>query len=191
MTVKQILGAKGDLVVTVDPDEVIHIALRKFRMHQIGALVVTDADGHLLGVLSERDLVNGLLASGKRLLDLPVKEVMASAVPTCAPKDSVASVMRTMTNRRTRHLPVIEGGVVAGLISIGDVVKSPARRCGAGEQGPSGHRPSPVVADDQPGPARGERVAIRSRLPIWPVRSSDPRSGPPPPARSSSVDGSE
>ena len=124
MTVKQILETKGSTVFTVDPNEVIRIALRKFRMHHIGALVVTDADGHLLGTFSERDLVKGLLVWGNRMLDLRVEVAMATAVPTCAPGDSVARVMQTMTDQRTRHLPVIEGGVVAGLISIGDVVKS-------------------------------------------------------------------
>ena len=124
MTVEQILERKGRTVFTADPDELIRIALRKFRMHKIGALVVTDAAGHLLGTLSERDLVDGLLIWGRRMLDLRVEDTMATAVPTCARGDSVATVMRTMTDQRTRHLPVIEGGVVAGLISIGDVVKA-------------------------------------------------------------------
>jgi CBS domain-containing protein len=85
---------------------------------------VTDADGNLLGILSERDLVDGLLIWGRRMLDLRVQDAMTTAVPTCAPGDSVARVMRLMTDQRTRHLPVVEGGVVAGLISIGDVVKA-------------------------------------------------------------------
>jgi CBS domain-containing protein len=124
MTVQQILDAKGSTVFTVDPDEAIHLALRMFRSHKIGALVVTDADGRLLGTLTERDVVNGLLTWGRRLLDRRVEEAMDTAVPTCSPRDSVAWVMQTMTDQRTRHLPVIEGGVVAGLISIGDVVKA-------------------------------------------------------------------
>jgi CBS domain-containing protein len=124
MTVQQILETKGTTVVTADPDEVIRVALRKFRLHKIGALVVTDADGRLLGTLSERDIVDGLLIWGRRALEVRVEDAMATAVPTCSPRDSVAWVMRTMTDQRTRHLPVIEGGVVAGLISIGDVVKA-------------------------------------------------------------------
>jgi CBS domain-containing protein len=124
MTVNQILETKGTSLFTADPDEVIWKLLRRFQRHRIGALVVLDTKGELLGLLSERDLVTGLLTRGKRLLDLPVREAMSTDVPTCTPGDSIGSVMKTMTDRRTRHLPVVDNGDVCGLISIGDVVKA-------------------------------------------------------------------
>lgn len=124
MLVSDVLRAKGDGVISVSPDQAIWAVLRKFQINQVGALVVTNDDGELLGVLSERDLVNGLLTAGRHLLDLSVKEVMSTEVPTCAPTDSVAEVMQTMTECRTRHLPVLENEWLRGLISIGDVVKA-------------------------------------------------------------------
>lgn len=123
MVVSEILSGKGAGVITATSDQAVWAVLRKFRTHGIGAVVVTDADGHLLGLFTERDVVNGLLAQGKRLLDKPVREVMSTAVHTCAPDDSVAHVMQVMTERRTRHLPVLEDGELVGIISIGDLVK--------------------------------------------------------------------
>lgn len=124
MLVSDVLDRKGDGVISVGPDQAIWAVLRKFQINQVGALVVTDDDGELLGVLSERDLVNGLLLRGRHILDMSVRETMSTNVPTCAPGDSVAKVMQTMTERRTRHLPVLEIGELRGLISIGDVVKA-------------------------------------------------------------------
>ena len=124
MLVREILDRKDSEIISVGPDQAIWAVLRKFQINRVGALVVTDDAGRLLGLLSERDLVIGLLSRGKQLLDLPVAEAMTTDVPTCAPGDPVAKVMRTMTDRRVRHLPVIEVGQLRGLISIGDVVKA-------------------------------------------------------------------
>ena len=124
MLVSQILDAKGHDVVTVGPDQPIWAVLRSFRLHGIGAMVVVDDDRHLLGLLSERDIVNGLVARGKQLVDMTVRDVMSSRVPTCEPSESISSIMRTMTDRRARHLPVIADGRLQGIISIGDVVKA-------------------------------------------------------------------
>lgn len=124
MSVRDVLDRKGDGVISVGPDQAIWAVLRKFQINQVGALVVTNNDGELLGILSERDLVNGLLSRGQHLLNMSVGETMSTNVPTCAPDDSLADVMQTMTERRTRHLPVLERGRLRGLISIGDVVKA-------------------------------------------------------------------
>ena len=124
MLVSQILEAKGHDVVTVGPDQPIWAVLRSFRLHGIGALVVVGEDGVLLGLLGERDIVNGLTTRGKKILDLTVREVMSTSVPTCAPSDSITASMRTMTDKRARHLPVVEAGKLCGLVSIGDVVKA-------------------------------------------------------------------
>lgn len=124
MMVKEVLKRKGTTVVTVGPEEGIWAVLRRFRMHGIGALVVVDDQDRLLGLLTERDLVNGLVARGKHLLDLRVRDAMSTAVPTCRSSDSVGKVMVMMTDQRTRHLPVIDDGELCGIISIGDVVKA-------------------------------------------------------------------
>lgn len=124
MLVRDVLKSKGTTVVTVGPDELIWSVLRRYRRHGIGALVVTDENGDLLGLLSERDLVNGLTTRGKALLELRVRDVMSTSVPTCRPTDSVGHVMAMMTDHRTRHLPVMVSGQLEGLISIGDAVKA-------------------------------------------------------------------
>ncbi len=124
MNANEILKTKGSKIITASPTEAIWTVLRRFRMHQVGALVVTDDGVRLLGLLGERELVNGLVARGNRLLDLPVEVVMAKSVPTCKPEDSVTEVMQMMTDHRTRHVPVVEDGHLRGLISIGDLVKA-------------------------------------------------------------------
>jgi CBS domain-containing protein len=124
MNVGEVLKAKGTGVITVSPGEAVWSVLRKYRVHQIGTLVVVDDGGELLGLLSERDLVNGLITQGKRLLDQPVRDVMSTGVATCRPDDAVGQILHTMTDRRTRHMPVIEDGELIGMISIGDVVKT-------------------------------------------------------------------
>lgn len=124
MLVGEVLRGKGSNVLTVGPDETCRAAATRFRAHQIGALVVTDRDDGVLGLVTERDLVAGLVATEARLLDRPVREFMTTKVPTCRLQDPVVTVMRTMTDRRTRHLPVVEKGTLRGIISIGDVVKA-------------------------------------------------------------------
>ncbi|MGF1596016.1 MAG: CBS domain-containing protein [Acidimicrobiales bacterium] len=124
MRVNDVLKTKTSGVITARSDEIIWTVLVRYRRHQVGTLVVVDDDGGLVGLLSERDLVNGLLNWGKGLLDLPVGRVMSTRVATCGPDDPVGRVMTLMTERRTRHLPVIENGRVRDIISIGDVVKA-------------------------------------------------------------------
>ena len=123
MLIGQILGAKGGKVTTIAPDATIAEVARLLKQHRIGAVVVTEADGQLCGIISERDLAKGLADHGARLLDLRVRQLMTAEVVTCAPGDSLEKLMQTMTERRFRHLPVVQDGEMVGIISIGDVVK--------------------------------------------------------------------
>ncbi len=123
MKVDAILDAKGRSVETIRPDAPLDLALHRLATKEIGALVVS-ADGERLeGVLSERDVIRALAKHGNRVLTMQVSGVMSKWVPTCAPDTSIRDAMAEMTRTRHRHLPVIEGGLVRGLISIGDVVK--------------------------------------------------------------------
>ena len=124
MNVESILKVKGDAVVTIPPTATIAEAVDLLSAKRIGALVVS-ADGAVpQGILSERDIVRGLGAEGPSLLDRRVETAMTRAVVTCGPTDQIADLMALMTERRIRHVPVLRNGRLAGLVSIGDVVKS-------------------------------------------------------------------
>ncbi|MGH8887970.1 MAG: CBS domain-containing protein [Egibacteraceae bacterium] len=123
MKVEVILKAKGHAVETTGPEATVGMAVRRFTTMGIGALVVS-ADGHRVdGVISERDVVRGLNKHGAALLGMRVADVMSQSVPVCSPDDSIKQVMAQMTRTRNRHLPVVDGGTLCGLVSIGDVVK--------------------------------------------------------------------
>lgn len=125
MLAKEILKGKSSSVITARPDEKVWSVLRRFQTHGVGALVITDDQGHLVGLLSERDLVIGMATRGKHLFDVEVREVMSKQVPTCRPGESVVQIMQAMTDRRSRQLPVIdEEDRLIGIISLGDVVKA-------------------------------------------------------------------
>jgi CBS domain-containing protein len=123
MTVKAILAAKGGDVVTIDPSMNLAAAARVLAERRIGALVVTGADRRVVGILSERDIVQALAAHGAAALELPLSAVMTRRVMTCTPSDTISSLMERMTEGKFRHLPVLEQGKLAGIVSIGDVVK--------------------------------------------------------------------
>jgi CBS domain-containing protein len=123
MTVKAILSMKGSEVVTIEPTTNLAGAVRILAERKIGALVVTGADRRVVGIVSERDIVQELAAHGAASLDLPLTDVMTRNVVTCSESDTVSSVMERMTDGKFRHLPVVEQGRLTGLISIGDVVK--------------------------------------------------------------------
>ena len=123
MLIGQILAGKGSDVVTTRPDATVTEVARLLKAKRIGAVVVTDADGALCGIISERDLARGLADHGARLLEMRVAELMTSEVRTCSPDDGIEQLMQQMTEGRFRHLPVIEDGRMVGIISIGDVVK--------------------------------------------------------------------
>ena len=126
MKVREILDAKGRDVVTVRPEDTVADALQRLAQERVGALVVSADGRHVAGVLAERDVVRALAGEGAAAVaaDRRVAELMARDVITCTPEDTVVQVMAEMTRRRVRHLPVVEGGVLAGIVSIGDVVKS-------------------------------------------------------------------
>ncbi|MGH9164955.1 MAG: CBS domain-containing protein [Acidimicrobiales bacterium] len=124
MKVEGILKAKGAAVETVRPDTSVVVAIHKLSSLGIGALVVS-ADGKGVdGIFAERDVVHGLARHGARLLDLVVSDAMSRTVPVCAPTDSITAVMAVMTRTRNRHMPVVSGGSLVGLVSIGDLVKN-------------------------------------------------------------------
>jgi CBS domain-containing protein len=123
MTVKAILSAKGGDVITIDPTTNVAAAAKLLAERKIGALVVTGPDRRVVGIVSERDIVQELAAHGAAALDLPLTDVMTRKVMTCSAADTISSVMERMTDGKFRHLPVVEQGRLAGIISIGDVVK--------------------------------------------------------------------
>lgn len=122
MLVAEILKDKGDAVYAVGPDLTLAEACVELEARRVGALIVCDKD-KVVGVLSERDVVRAVAREGKAGLDRPVSEVMSADVVFTAPAETVGILMERMTERRIRHLPVLAGGRLAGVISIGDVVK--------------------------------------------------------------------
>ncbi|WP_407155254.1 CBS domain-containing protein [Bradyrhizobium sp. STM 3557] len=122
MTVRAILDTKGHDVESVEPGVTLAEAVKRLAERKIGAVLVMSGT-RIEGILSERDIVRVLGEQGASVLDQPVSSVMTRRVVSCRPTDTVAAIMEMMTLGKFRHLPVIEGGVVVGLISIGDVVK--------------------------------------------------------------------
>jgi CBS domain-containing protein len=123
MTVKAILTTKGTEVFTIEPNTNVAAAVKILAERRIGALVVTGPDRRVVGIVSERDIVKELGARGPAVLELPLTDVMTRKVRTCSPSDTISSIMEQMTDGKFRHVPVVEQGRLAGLISIGDVVK--------------------------------------------------------------------
>jgi CBS domain-containing protein len=123
MHVAAVLKRKGTQVVSIASDRTIAEAVSLLTNHGIGAVLVLDTTGDIHGILSERDIVNGVSRHGADVLTQRVDALMTPDVERCSPHDTIAKVMGVMTERRTRHLAVTEDGRLAGLISIGDVVK--------------------------------------------------------------------
>lgn len=123
MRISELLRAKGDEVVTISPDAHVRDLVALLGEHNIGAVVVSGGDGAVAGIVSERDVVRGLL-SGTTVLDHSVGDIMTADVRSAVPGDSVHDLMKTMTDHRIRHVPVVVDGRLKGIISIGDVVKS-------------------------------------------------------------------
>jgi len=123
-TVAAILKHKGYRVTTVDPVATIDEVVQLLTTERIGAVLVLDRAGQLLGIVSERDVVRSLAANGSRTLEMTAGQLMTRAVHVARPETTVAEAMSMMTIGRFRHLPVLDGGTLIGLISIGDVVKA-------------------------------------------------------------------
>ena len=124
MNVAGILKVKGSDIITARPSDSIEAVANVLGEKRIGAVLVVDESGKLCGVLSERDIVRGLSESGNGCLQLAAADLMTSDLVTTTPSDTIDSVMALMTERRIRHLPVLDEGQLAGFISIGDIVKS-------------------------------------------------------------------
>ena len=124
MNVDTILTSKGSDVATIVPDASLGDAVAQLRDRGVGALVVSADGQHIDGILSERDVVRALATHGASVLGRSVSSVMSVEVVTCDRADSVEALMQSMTDRRFRHLPVVDADVLAGIISIGDVVKA-------------------------------------------------------------------
>jgi CBS domain-containing protein len=122
MRIADVLRSKGSSVATVPPWTTVTELLGELARHNIGAVVVLTPEG-VAGIVSERDVVRRLAERGAALLDRPVSEIMTTAVFTCTPNDTVESLSVLMTQRRIRHVPVLDDGRLAGIVSIGDVVK--------------------------------------------------------------------
>lgn len=123
MTVKSVLARKGSNVTTIEPTANVAAAVKLLGEQRIGALVVTGAEQRVVGILSERDVVRVLAQHGAQALERPVAEMMTRNVVTCTERDTLHDLMERMTAGKFRHVPVVEQGKLAGIISIGDVVK--------------------------------------------------------------------
>jgi CBS domain-containing protein len=127
MIVKNILQAKarGAGIVTIGPDSTIPDAARMLGANRIGALVVVGEEGGIAGILSERDIVNGIAKNGDPCLRMAVRDLMTADVVVCHENDTIDSLSQIMTSQRIRHLPVVDGdNRLVGMVTIGDVVKS-------------------------------------------------------------------
>ena len=123
MRISDVLRTKGVTVATITPETSVAGLLTELSVHNIGAMVVVSPDG-LMGIVSERDVVRKLHDMGADLLRRPVSEIMTTLVATCSPDDTVDSLSVLMTQNRVRHVPVVVDGRLAGIVSIGDVVKT-------------------------------------------------------------------
>ncbi len=123
MSVSHILKLKGRDVVTVAPDETVKHVADILAAKRIGAVIVSQGGGMIDGIVSERDIVRCIAALGAQALTKPVSSIMTPSVQACGEDDSEAELMKMMTQFRIRHLPVVTNGKLAGMISIGDVVK--------------------------------------------------------------------
>jgi len=121
--VSAVLRHKGVRVITVVPDQTVASVARLLTVHRIGAAPVVDGEGRLVGIISERDIVRGVSETGASTLALLAEHLMTREVTTCSPEDQLVDLMEVMTNQRIRHLPVVQDGVLRGIVSIGDVVE--------------------------------------------------------------------
>jgi CBS domain-containing protein len=123
MNVSSILAAKGGDVITIEPTATLAVAASLLTKKRIGALVIVGAGGRVAGILSERDIVHALAERGRQALDEPLSQAMTREVATCEPDDEITSLMERMTDGKFRHMPVVKGDKLAGIVSIGDIVK--------------------------------------------------------------------
>ena len=123
MLVRQILNSKGGDIVSIAPSARVADVAALMSKERIGAVVVLDTDERLAGIVSERDITQGLADHGTSLLEMRADQLMTSEVVTCSPDDGIDKLMRKMTTGRFRHLPVMDETTMLGIVSIGDIVK--------------------------------------------------------------------
>jgi CBS domain-containing protein len=123
MRISDVIRSKGDLVVTISPEQSVKTLIDQLDEHGIGALVVSTDGKTIAGIVSERDVVRRLHRDGAAVLDQTVSDIMTSDGKTAAPEDNIEDTARVMTQARVRHLPIVSGGELVAIISIGDVVK--------------------------------------------------------------------
>lgn len=122
-TARTVLDAKGTEIYSIRPADSIHKASEELKEHNIGALLVRDQNGTVVGIITERDIVRGFADEPSDTYSRRVEELMTTEVIACAPDERLLEMLHRMTDGRFRHLPVMENGHVLGMISIGDVVK--------------------------------------------------------------------
>lgn len=123
MLVRQILAGKGGETVSIGPSAKLDDVVKLMSRKQVGAVVVLEADDRIVGIVSERDVTRGLAEHGAALIEMNADRIMTRNVVTCAPEDGIDKLMRKMTSGRFRHLPVVDGAKMEGVVSIGDIVK--------------------------------------------------------------------
>lgn len=123
LEVRQLLAEKGHRIFAIGPDEPVLAAVRLMADHYIGALLVM-RDDELVGIVSERDYARKIILQNRASAETPVRDIMSTPVITVQPDDTTDTCMRICTERRVRHLPVVDGGKVVGVLSIGDLVKA-------------------------------------------------------------------
>lgn len=124
MRVKDVLARKGATVATIGPGAAVSAVIAALAEHGIGALVVSSDGKCIEGIVSERDVVRALNTHGAALLGMRVRQIMTADVHTCVPTDEIRTLALTMTDMRFRHMPVAANGVLSGIVTLGDVVKS-------------------------------------------------------------------
>lgn len=123
MKIRTVLATKGMNMISISPERTLKEAIGILAQHNIGALLVLDDAKNMVGIVSERDIIR-LIARDEQALGQPISSIMTSNVITGRPQDDLQSVLATMTQRRFRHLPIMDGDALIGIISIGDVVKA-------------------------------------------------------------------
>ncbi len=130
MRVADIIKEKGDRVLSVPPETTISQIAHELKRENIGALMIAGDNGQLLGVVSERDIVRGIVELGTEVLDKPASDLMNHPVVTCTPLTRTEELMKRMLDDRIRHMPVVNKDTLLGVVSIGDVVKSVVKEFG-------------------------------------------------------------
>lgn len=123
MKVKDVLATREPRVVATTPERTVRDVVDLLAWEEIGAVMVRDWEGVIIGIFSERDVVHGLAADGEKLLSMEVGEVMTTTVVSCGPEDDINDVIGMMAERRFRHVPVIDGRRIAGIISLRDLIE--------------------------------------------------------------------